>query len=61
MRPGIEQDASPTERSWTLEAADIGPLLGWQNLPPLWRVRLHEGGPDGRLLYGTLLAEGLGG
>lgn len=61
LRPGIEQGRFSNGTVWTLEAADIGHQLGWQNLPPLWRVRLHEGGPNGRLLYGTLLAEGLGG
>jgi general secretion pathway protein I len=61
LRPGLEQGRFSDGTAWTLEAADIGPMLGWENLPPLWRVRLHEGGPNGRLLYATLLADGLGG
>lgn len=61
LRPGLEQGRFSDGTAWTLEATDMGPMLGWQNLPPLWRVRLREGGPNGRLLYATLLAEGLGG
>ena len=61
LRPGLEQGRFSDGTPWTLEAADLGPSLGWRNLPPLWRLRLHQGGPNGRLLYATLLAEGLGG
>ncbi|KQT49167.1 hypothetical protein ASG52_09345 [Methylobacterium sp. Leaf456] len=61
LRPGLEQGRFSNGRIWSLEVADIGPMLGWQNLPPLWRVRLREGGSDGRVIYTTLVAEGLGG
>ncbi len=61
LRPGIEQGRFSNGRLWSLEVADIGPMLGWQKLPPLWRVRLREGAADGRVIYTTLVAEGLGG
>lgn len=61
LRAGAEQGRFSNGRIWTLDVADIGPRIGWQNLPPLWRVQLREGGPNGRLIYTTLVAEGLGG
>lgn len=61
LRAGIERGHFSNGRAWSLEATDIGPMIGWVNQPPLWRVRLREGGADGRLLYTTLVAEGLGG
>lgn len=61
LRAGFEQGLFSNGRAWSLEATDIAPRLGWPNQRPLWRVRLREGGADGRLLYTTLVAEGLGG
>lgn len=61
LRAGTERGRFSDGRIWSLEVGDIGPMVGWQNLPPLWRVRLREGGADGRVIYTTLVAEGLGG
>jgi len=61
LRAGIEQGRFSDGRAWTLEATDLGAALGWSNLPPFWRVRLREGGPTGRPIYTTTVAEALGG
>lgn len=61
LRPGLEQGRFSSGQLWSLEVVDLGPMLGWRNVPPLWRVRLREGGTDGRVIYTTLVAEGLGG
>ena len=61
LRPGTEQGRFSDGRAWTLSIVDVGPGIGWRNLPPLWRVRLREGGVEGRTVYTTLVAEGLGG
>lgn len=61
LRAGIERGSFRDGAFWTLNVVDVGPRLGWQNLPPLWRVRLTLGGPDGNLVYSTLVSGGLGG
>ena len=61
LRAGTEQGRFSDGRPWTLSVVDAGPAIGWRNLPPLWRVRLREGGAEGRTIYTTLVAEGLGG
>lgn len=61
LRAGAERGRFSNGRIWTLDVVDIGPRIGWQNLPPLWRVQVREGGANGRLIYATLIAEGLGG
>lgn len=61
LRAGAEEGRFSDGRSWTLVAVDLGPSLGWRNLPPVWQVRLREGGPDGRLVYMTVVPGGLGG
>ncbi|TGE01241.1 prepilin-type N-terminal cleavage/methylation domain-containing protein [Methylobacterium nonmethylotrophicum] len=61
LRAGIEQGRFSDGQPWTLSVVDVGPALGWRDLPPLWRVRLALGGPDGSLVYATLIAGGLGG
>lgn len=61
LRAGLERGSFRDGTFWTLNVVDVGPRLGWQNLPPLWRVRLTLGGPDGNLVYSTLVSGGLGG
>lgn len=61
LRPGLERGTFSNGEPWTLSVAEIGPGLGWSRLPPLWRVRLTRGGPDGRPVYVTLVASGYGG
>ncbi|MER2268234.1 prepilin-type N-terminal cleavage/methylation domain-containing protein [Methylobacterium oxalidis] len=61
LRAGREQGRFSDGRPWTLDVVEASAALGWRNLPPLWRVRLLEGGPNGRLVYATLIAGGLGG
>ena len=61
LRTGLEAGRFSNGQPWTLEVADIGPVFGWRNLPPTWRIRLTSGGPGGALVYETILAAGLGG
>lgn len=61
LRTGLEQGRFGDGQPWTLSVVDTGPTLGWRNLPPVWRVRLTLDGPDGQLVYATLIAGGLGG
>lgn len=61
LRPGLERGTFSNGEPWTLSVADVGPSLGWSRLPPLWRVRLTRGGPEGRAIYATLVAGGYGG
>lgn len=61
LRAGLERGRFSDGQAWTLSVVDAGPVLGWRDLPPLWRVRLTLDGPDGRLVYATLIAGGLGG
>lgn len=61
LRAGLEQGRFGDGQPWTLSVVDAAPMLGWHDVPPLWRVRLTLGGPDGRLIYTTLVAGGLGG
>lgn len=61
LRAGFEHGTFSDGQPWTLSVADVGPRLGWQNLPPVWRVRLTLGGSDGGLVYTTLVSGGLGG
>ncbi|SFU48892.1 general secretion pathway protein I [Methylobacterium sp. 174MFSha1.1] len=61
LRAGFEQGRFGDGQPWTLSVVDAGPVLGWRDLPPLWRVRLTLGGPEGRVVYATLVAGGLGG
>jgi general secretion pathway protein I len=61
LRAGSEQGRFADGRPWTLSVSDAGPRLGWQGLPPLWQVRLTLGGPEGSLVYATLVPGGLGG
>ncbi|KQP29671.1 hypothetical protein ASF49_16055 [Methylobacterium sp. Leaf104] len=61
LRAGLERGTFSNGEPWTLSVTDVGPGLGWPRLPPLWRVRLTRGGPDGRAVYVTLVAGGYGG
>ncbi|MGY2049049.1 prepilin-type N-terminal cleavage/methylation domain-containing protein [Methylobacterium sp. JK268] len=61
LRPGLEQGRFGDGQPWTLTVVDARPVLGWRDLPPLWRVRLTLDRPDGQLIYATLIAGGLGG
>jgi general secretion pathway protein I len=61
LHAGVEQGRFSDGRVWSLSTIDVGPAAGWHDLPPLWRVRLTEGGPDGQLVYMTLITGGLGG
>ncbi|TNC14471.1 type II secretion system protein [Methylobacterium terricola] len=61
LRAGTERGRFSDGQAWTLCVVDAGPVLGWRDLPPLWRVRLTLDGPDGSLIYATLVAGGLGG
>ncbi|GJE18848.1 type IV pilus modification PilV family protein [Methylobacterium marchantiae] len=61
LRAGLEQGTFSNGEPWTLSVTDVGPGLGWPRLPPLWRVRLTRGGPEGRPVYVTLVAGGYGG
>lgn len=42
-------------RPWTLIVTDSRPALPARRGPPLWRIRLTRGGPDGAALYTTLV------
>jgi len=42
-------------RPWTLTVSDSRPALPAHGGPPLWRIRLTRGGPDGATLYTTLV------
>lgn len=61
LRAGLEQGTFSNGEPWTLSVTDAAPSLGWTRLPPLWRVRLTRGGPDGRPVIVTLVASGYGG
>ncbi|SFH07534.1 PulJ/GspJ family protein [Methylobacterium gossipiicola] len=61
LRPGLEQGVFSDGAPWTLSVTDVGPRLGWQRVPPLWRVCLTRGGPEGRPVYVTLMAGAPGG
>ncbi|MBE7243621.1 MAG: prepilin-type N-terminal cleavage/methylation domain-containing protein [Actinomycetospora chiangmaiensis] len=61
LRAGSEQGRFADGYPWTLSVSDAGPRLGWQGLPPLWQVHLTQGGPEGSLVYATLIPGGLGG
>lgn len=61
LRGGLERGTFSNGQPWSLSVTDIGPEVGWQRLPPLWRVRLTRGGPDGRAVYVTVVAGGYGG
>lgn len=61
LRPGLEQGAFSNGEPWSLSVTDVSRQLGWQQVPPLWRVRLTRGGPEGRPVYLTLVAGAAGG
>lgn len=61
LRAGTEQGRFSDGRPWTLSVVEAGSQIGWQNMPPLFRTRLTLGGPDGSLVYATLIAGGLSG
>lgn len=61
LRPGLERGAFSDGEPWTLSVTDVGPRLGWHKLPPLWRVCLTRGGPEGRPVYVTVMAGASGG
>ena len=61
LQAGIEQGTFSNGEPWTLSVTDIGPQAGWQRVPPLWRVRLTRGGPEGRPVYVTIMAGTAGG
>jgi len=58
LRAGLEQGAFSNGEPWSLSVSDVGREVGWPQVPPLWRVRLTRGGPEGRLVYVTLVAGG---
>ena len=52
LGPGTIEGRFSNGRAWTLTVRDSRPTrLG----PPLWRLRLSRGGPDGAALYTTLV------
>lgn len=61
LRPGLERGTFSNGEPWTLSVTDVGPRIGWQRLPPLWRVCLTRGGPEGRVVYLTLMTGAAGG
>lgn len=61
LRPGSEAGRFSDGRPWFLRVAEIGPALGWHDAPPVWHVRLTRDGPDGAVVYETVLAAALGG
>ena len=61
LRPGVETGRFSDGRPWFLEVADVGPRLGWRNVPPVWHVRLTREAPRGPVVYETVLTAGLGG
>ena len=61
LRAGIEHGRFSDGRPWTLSVVEIGPALGWRTEPPLRRVRLTLGGPEGGLVYATLVGGGVHG
>lgn len=61
LRAGVERGTFSNGEPWSLTVTDAGGDVGWQQLPPLWRVRLTRDGPEGRLVYVTLVASGYGG
>ena len=57
LRPGLGQGRFSDGSAWTLSVVDARPALGLTRAPPLWRLRLTRGGPDGALLYTTLVPD----
>ncbi|WP_232628501.1 PulJ/GspJ family protein [Methylobacterium sp. Leaf118] len=61
LHPGSETGRFSDGRQWFLDVVDVGPRLGWRNVPPVWHVRLSREGPRGPVVYETVLTAGLGG
>ena len=61
LRPGEEAGRFSDDRPWVLSVSDIGPALGWRDVPPVWRVRLTRDGARGPVVYETVLTAALRG
>ncbi|GAB6845821.1 general secretion pathway protein I [Methylorubrum rhodinum] len=61
LRRGAETGRFSDGQTWILDVADVGPRLGWHDVPPVWHVRLTRDAPRGPVVYETVLTVGLGG
>ncbi|KQO62049.1 hypothetical protein ASF27_01090 [Methylobacterium sp. Leaf102] len=55
LAPGLTQGAFSNGAPWTLAVSDARPALGLVRAPPLWRIRVTRGGPDGEPVFATVV------
>lgn len=55
LAPAIVEGRFSNGQPWTLTVRDSRPALPARRGPPVWRIRLTRGGPDGAALYTTLI------